>query len=49
LQGGPSLSAGPWESLIGLAERLMLWSYVAWLAVAATGLRRACSIAEGRN
>jgi hypothetical protein len=40
VQGGPSLSAGPWESLIGLAERLALWSYVAWLATAAIGLRR---------
>ncbi|MEU4620528.1 DUF998 domain-containing protein [Actinoplanes sp. NPDC023801] len=37
---GPSLTAGPWESLVGLAERLALWSYVAWLAVAAWGLRR---------
>lgn len=37
---GPSLPAGPWESLIGLAERLTLWSYVAWLATAALGLRR---------
>lgn len=38
--GGPSLSVGRWESLVGLAERLMLWSYVAWLTVAAVGLRR---------
>jgi hypothetical protein len=37
---GPSLTAGPWESLVGLAERLALWSYVAWLAIAAAGLRR---------
>lgn len=37
--GGPSVSAGPWESLVGLAERLTLWSYVAWLATAALGLR----------
>lgn len=40
VQSGPSLSAGRWESLVGLAERLMLWSYVAWLAIAAVGLRR---------
>jgi hypothetical protein len=38
IQGGPSLSVGHWESLIGFAERLMLWSYVAWLAIAAVGL-----------
>jgi hypothetical protein len=37
---GPSLTIGSWESLIGLAERLTLWSYVAWLAVAAAHLRR---------
>lgn len=40
VQGGPSLSVGPWDSLIGLVERLTLTSYVAWLAVAAWGLRR---------
>jgi Protein of unknown function (DUF998) len=40
VQGGPSLSVGPWERLIGLAERLMLWSCVAWLAVATVGARR---------
>jgi hypothetical protein len=40
VQGGPSLSAGPWESLIGLAERLMPGTYVGWLAIAALGLRR---------
>lgn len=39
VQGGPS-PVGPWESLIGLAERVMLWSYVAWLALVAMGLRR---------
>jgi hypothetical protein len=37
---GPSLTIGSWESLIGLAERLTLWSYVAWLAVAAAHLRK---------
>ena len=40
VQGGPSLSVGPWESLVGLTERLMLWSCVAWLAIGAAGLRR---------
>ena len=37
---GPSLAVGGYESLIGLAERLTLWSFVAWLAVTAAGLRR---------
>lgn len=35
VQDGPSLIAG---SLIGLIERLALWSYVAWLALAAVTL-----------
>jgi hypothetical protein len=39
--GGPSLAAGPWASLVGLAERVALGSYVAWLAIAALGLRAA--------
>jgi hypothetical protein len=37
---GPSLTVDPYESLIGLVERLTLWSFVAWLAVTAAGLRR---------
>jgi uncharacterized protein DUF998 len=44
--GGPSLTAGPWESLVGLAERLALGSYVAWLAIAALGLRHALASNE---
>jgi hypothetical protein len=40
VQGGPSVHVGPWTGPVGLAERLMLGSYVAWLAVAALGLRR---------
>ncbi|GGN41493.1 hypothetical protein FHR83_002978 [Actinoplanes campanulatus] len=35
VQGSRALTFGPWESLVGLTERLTLWSYVAWLAVAA--------------
>jgi hypothetical protein len=40
VQGGPSLTIGGWDSLIGLIERVTLWSYVAWLAVTAAGTRR---------
>ncbi|GIE92073.1 DUF998 domain-containing protein [Actinoplanes regularis] len=40
VQGGPSLGAGPWATVTGLAERLMVWTYVGWLALAACGLRR---------
>jgi hypothetical protein len=49
VQGGPSLSFGPWEGMIGLAERLMLWSYVAWLAIAAAGLRRMARNGQGQR
>jgi hypothetical protein len=38
---GPSLTFGPWESLVGLAERVMLCCYVGWLAVAAVGMHAA--------
>jgi Protein of unknown function (DUF998) len=37
---GPSLSFGPYQSLAGLAERVMLGAYLVWLAIAAAGLRR---------
>ncbi|GAA0469883.1 hypothetical protein Aca07nite_41140 [Actinoplanes capillaceus] len=40
VQGSRALTFGPWESLVGLTERLALWSYVAWLAVAAHDPRR---------
>ncbi len=40
VQDGPSLTVGSGESLIGLAERVALWAYVAWLAVTAAGARR---------
>ncbi|MBO3741205.1 DUF998 domain-containing protein [Actinoplanes flavus] len=40
VQGSRALTFGPWESLVGLIERLTLWSYVAWLAVAAHATRR---------
>lgn len=40
VQGGPSLAVGPWATVTGLAERLMVWAYVGWLSVAAGGLRR---------
>jgi hypothetical membrane protein len=40
VQGGPSLGVGPWSTVAGLAERVMVWAYVGWLAVAAAGLRR---------
>ncbi|MFG3688539.1 DUF998 domain-containing protein [Micromonospora sp. NPDC047740] len=40
VQGGPSLAVGPWATITGLAERVMVWAYVGWLAVAAGGLRR---------
>jgi hypothetical protein len=37
---GPSLAVGPWATVTGFAERVMVWAYVGWLAVAAAGLRR---------
>ncbi len=40
VMGGPALAVGPWETVTGLAERVMVWAYVCWLAVAAGGLRR---------
>jgi hypothetical protein len=40
VQDGPSLTVGAAESLIGLAERVALWAYVAWLAATAAGARR---------
>jgi hypothetical protein len=40
VQDGPSLAVGPWATVTGLAERVMVWAYVGWLAVAAGGLRR---------
>lgn len=40
VQGGPSLSVGPWATVTGLAERVMVWAYAGWLAVVAGGLRR---------
>ncbi|MEU8658253.1 DUF998 domain-containing protein [Actinoplanes philippinensis] len=41
VQNGPSLTVAGRDSLIGLAERVMLWTYVAWLAVTATTTRPA--------
>ncbi len=40
VMGGPSLAVGPWATVTGLAERVMVWVYIGWLAVAAGGLRR---------
>jgi hypothetical protein len=40
VQGGPALAVGPWSTVTGLAERVMMWANVGWLAVAAAGLRR---------
>jgi hypothetical protein len=40
VQGGPALAVGPWSTVTGLAERVMVWAYAGWLAVAAAGLRR---------
>ncbi|MDI6098703.1 DUF998 domain-containing protein [Actinoplanes sp. NEAU-A12] len=40
VMGGPSLAVGAWSTVTGLAERVMVWTYVGWLAVAAAGLRR---------
>lgn len=40
VMGGPSLAVGVWSTVTGLAERVMVWAYVGWLAVAAGGLRR---------
>lgn len=40
VQDGPSLAVGPWSTVVGLAERVMLWADLGWLAVAAGGLRR---------
>ncbi|SCF11215.1 Protein of unknown function (DUF998) [Micromonospora viridifaciens] len=37
---GPDLAVGPWSAVVGLTERVMVWADVAWLAVAAAGLRR---------
>ncbi|GAA4954403.1 DUF998 domain-containing protein [Actinoplanes utahensis] len=46
---GPSLTAGPWESLVGLAERLTLWTYVAWLAVASSAVDRRAAPSTARS
>jgi len=35
LMGGPDLAVGPHPTIAGLLERVMLWSYVGWLATAA--------------
>ncbi|MEU1604609.1 DUF998 domain-containing protein [Micromonospora matsumotoense] len=40
VMGGPSLAVGGWSTATGLAERVMVWTYVGWLAVAAGRLRR---------
>ncbi|BEL04920.1 hypothetical protein Q0Z83_031110 [Actinoplanes sichuanensis] len=40
VQDGPTLTFGGHESLIGAAERLTLWTYVAWLAGTALSHRR---------
>ncbi|WP_422773833.1 DUF998 domain-containing protein [Plantactinospora sp. WMMC1484] len=40
MAGGPSLTVGGYESVAGLAERVLLWSYALWLGTAAIGLRR---------
>lgn len=46
---GPSMSIAGSQSVAGLAERVMVWSYALWLAVVAVGLRRmARSEAAGR-
>jgi hypothetical protein len=37
--GGPGLSVGSHPTLAGLAERLLLWTGLAWLCVTAVGLR----------
>lgn len=37
---GPSLSVGPYPTLVGLTERVMVWAYVAWLAVVVLALHR---------
>ncbi|GIG90311.1 DUF998 domain-containing protein [Plantactinospora endophytica] len=37
---GPALTFGRYESVAGLAERVLLWSYALWLCTAATGLHR---------
>jgi Protein of unknown function (DUF998) len=37
---GPSLTVGAWSTVAGLSERVMVWAYVGWLAVAALGLRQ---------
>ncbi|MFY1672483.1 DUF998 domain-containing protein [Plantactinospora sp. WMMB334] len=39
MAGGPSLTVGGYESVAGLAERVLLWSYALWLGTAAIGLR----------
>lgn len=40
VQGGPALAVGPWSTVAGLAERVMVWADAGWLAVAAAGQRR---------
>ncbi|GAB3985504.1 DUF998 domain-containing protein [Plantactinospora veratri] len=37
---GASLTFGGYESVAGLAERVMLWSYALWLGTVTVGLRR---------
>ncbi|MGW5363394.1 DUF998 domain-containing protein [Actinopolymorpha pittospori] len=37
---GPRLALGSYETVTGLAERVMVWANAAWLAVASIGLRR---------
>ena len=38
--GGPQLGVGSHPSVAGLLERVMVWSYVGWLAVVAAALHR---------
>lgn len=37
---GPQLGVGPYPTIAGLLERVMIWSYVGWLAVVALALHR---------
>ncbi|MFC0531811.1 DUF998 domain-containing protein [Phytohabitans kaempferiae] len=37
---GPQLGVGPYPSVVGLLERVMIWSYAGWLAVVAVALHR---------
>jgi hypothetical protein len=37
---GPWLRVGPYPTVLGLLERVMIWSYVGWLAIVAVALHR---------